>query len=276
MNYIGKKLKSLRQELGLTQTEMAADVISVSFYSKVERGLNDIGVNDFLEILQKHNVSPQNFLGDYKLEKDNKRKVTILMHKFVRAAYNNDENEINNIIVELKQVKPRTAFIKFSIVQAKLIKNTNNINKIKSLNKNQKNELKRTIFQKDTEENEYHRIILIANIIQIYSLDEATFLMNSILRRYQNIDNLDKKLMLALSVLIVNYVDWCYRQNKIELCAKPLRYLENLPNDIELAFTKILGLYFGELIKGHKKKGEQIEEVLYESGYKSIVKRMKK
>ena len=276
MNYIGKKLKSLRQELGLTQTEMAAGVISVSFYSKVERGLNDIGVNDFLEILQKHNVSPKNFFGDYKLEKDNKRKVTMLMNKFVNAAYNNDEKEINNIILDLKQVKPRTAFIKFSIVQARLIKNTHSFNKVEKLNKNQKNELKRTIFQKDTDENEYHRIILIANIIQIYNLDEATFLVNSILRRYKKIYNLDKKLMLALSVLIINYVDWCYRQNKIELCAKPLKYLERLPNDIELAFTKIMGLYFGELINGHKEKGEQIKEILYESGYKSIVKRMNK
>ena len=276
MNYIGKKLKSLRQELGLTQTEMAAGVISVSFYSKVERGLNDIGVNDFLEILQKHNVSPQNFFGDYKLEKDNKRKVTMLMHKFVRAAYNNDEDEINNIIVELKQVKPRTAFIKFSIVQAKLIKNTNNINKIKSLNKNQKNELKRTIFQKDTEENEYHRIILIANIIQIYSLDEATFLMNSILRRYQKNDNLDKKLMLALSVLIVNYVDWCYRQHKIELCYKPLRYLGNLPNYIELSLTKILGCYYEDLINNQNTEASNIRTILIKSGYDENVKNMVK
>lgn len=56
MNYIGDKLKNLRQQLGLTQTEMAAGVISVSFYSKVERGLNDIGINDFLEILKKHGI----------------------------------------------------------------------------------------------------------------------------------------------------------------------------------------------------------------------------
>ncbi|MBC6370009.1 Rgg/GadR/MutR family transcriptional regulator [Lactobacillus kullabergensis] len=276
MNYIGKKLKSLRQELGLTQTEMAAGVISVSFYSKVERGLNDIGVNDFLEILQKHNVSPKNFFGDYKLEKDNKRKVTMLMNKFVNAAYNNDEKEIDDIINELKQIKPRTAFIKFSIVQARLIKNTHNINKIKKLDKNQKNELKRTIFQKDTDENEYHRIILIANIIQVYSLDEATFLMNSILRRYKKNNNLDKKLMLALSVLIVNYVDWCCRKNKIELCYKPLKYLRSLPNDIELALTKILGCYYEDLINKQNVEANSIRTILIKSGYDENVKNMVK
>lgn len=94
MNYIGKKLKSLRQELGLTQTEMAAGVISVSFYSKVERGLNDIGVNDFLDILQEHNISPQKFFEDFKTNKDSRKQVLVLMNRFINAAYGDNDLEL--------------------------------------------------------------------------------------------------------------------------------------------------------------------------------------
>lgn len=274
MNYIGKRLKTLRQELGLTQTEMAAGVISVSFYSKAERGLNDIGINDILEILQKHNVSPQAFFEDYKVDKDNKKKVTALMNKFVTAAYNNDDYEITKIIKDLKQIKPQSAFIKFSLVQAELIENTLNMNTIEKLDKRKKNELKRVIFQKDTEENEYHRIVLIANIIQIYNLEEATFLINSILRRYQKKDVIDKKLMLALSVLIVNYVDWCYGQNKINLCYKPLEYLRSMPNDVQLALPKILGCYYEDLIDNKNLEANNIKEVLIKTGYSENVKNM--
>ncbi len=274
MNYIGKRLKTLRQELGLTQTEMAAGVISVSFYSKAERGLNDIGINDILEILQKHNVSPQAFFDDYKVDKDNKKKVTALMNKFVTAAYNNDDYEITKIIKDLKQIKPQSAFIKFSLVQAELIENTLNMNTIEKLDKRKKNELKRVIFQKDTEENEYHRIVLIANIIQIYNLEEATFLINSILRRYQKKDVIDKKLMLALSVLIVNYVDWCYGQNKINLCYKPLEYLRSMPNDVQLALPKIFGCYYEDLIDNKNLEANNIKEVLIKTGYSENVKNM--
>lgn len=274
MNYIGKRLKTLRQELGLTQTEMAAGVISVSFYSKAERGLNDIGINDILEILQKHNVSPQAFFEDYKVDKDNKKKVTALMNKFVTAAYNNDDYEITKIIKDLKQIKPQSAFIKFSLVQAELIENTLNMNTIEKLDKRKKNELKRVIFQKDTEENEYHRIVLIANIIQIYNLEEATFLINSILRRYQKKDVIDKKLMLALSVLIVNYVDWCYGQNKINLCYKPLEYLRSMPNDVQLALPKIFGCYYEDLIDNKNLEANNIKEVLIKTGYSENVKNM--
>ena len=274
MNYIGKKLKSLRQELGLTQTEMAAGVISVSFYSKVERGLNDIGVNDFLEILQKHNVSPQKFFEDFKTNKDSRKQVLVLMNRFINAAYGDNDLELKKIIKALELIKPKTAFIKFSLLQANLIEKTHDTNAINQLDKVQKNKIKKVIFQKDTDENEYHRIILLANIIQIYSFDEASFLINNIINRYQKVDKLDKNIMVALSVLMINYTDLCYKEKKYSLCSLPLQYVEKLPNDIELAFTKILGKYYNDLIKDKKIEAKNIRDVLIQAGYNANVKKM--
>lgn len=276
MNYIGNKLKALRQELGLTQTEMAAGVISVSFYSKVERGLNDIGVNDFLEILHKHNVEPQKFFNDFKVKKDNRKLVLSLMNKFIKAAYSDNDKVIKKIIKELQLIKPRTAFIKFSLLQAKLIDQTKDINALKKLDKSQKNKIKKIIFQKDTDENEYHRISLIGNIIQIYSFDEASFLVNSIIRHYHNVDKLDKKIMIALSVLMINYIDWCYKERKYSLCSVPINFLKKLPNDIELAFGKILGRYYEDLITNKKDEASNIRDILIKSGYEANVKKMVK
>ena len=274
MNYIGKKLKSLRQELGLTQTEMVAGVISVSFYSKVERGLNDIGVNDFLDILQKHDISPQKFFEDFKTNKDNRKQVLVLMNKFIKAAYGDNDLELKKIIKVLELIKPKTAFIKFSLLQANLIEKTHNTNAIKRLDKVQKNKIKKVIFQKDTDENEYHRIILLANIIQIYSFDEASFLINNIINRYQKVDKLDKNIMVALSVLMINYTNLCYKEEKYSLCSLPLQYVEKLPNDIELAFTKILGRYYDDLIKNKKIEAKNIRDVLIQAGYNANVKKM--
>lgn len=276
MNYIGNKLKALRQELGLTQTEMAAGIISVSFYSKVERGLNDIGVNDFLEILHKHNVEPQKFFNDFKVKKDNRKLVLSLMNKFIKAAYSDNDEVIKKIIKELQLIKPRTAFIKFSLLQAKLIEQTKDINALKKLDKSQKNKIKKIIFQKDTDENEYHRISLIGNIIQIYSFDEASFLVNSIIRHYHNVDKLDKKIMIALSVLMINYIDWCYKEERYSLCSVPINFLKRLPNDIELAFGKILGRYYEDLISNKKDEANIIRDILIKSGYEANVKKMVK
>lgn len=58
---IGEALLNLRKQLGLTQTEMAANVVSTSFYSKVERNIHDIGTNDLLQILNKHQINASYF-----------------------------------------------------------------------------------------------------------------------------------------------------------------------------------------------------------------------
>lgn len=39
---IGELLKQTRQSLGLTQTEMAAGIVSTSYYSKVERNIHQL------------------------------------------------------------------------------------------------------------------------------------------------------------------------------------------------------------------------------------------
>ncbi|WP_294955740.1 helix-turn-helix transcriptional regulator [uncultured Lactobacillus sp.] len=274
MNYIGNKLKALRQELGLTQTEMAAGVISVSFYSKVERGLNDIGVNDFLEILHKHNVDPKEFFGNYKTKEYNREKITVLVNKFIKVAYDGNISEICKVTSELEEINPQTPFIKFIVLATRLIANTHDEKTLNNLTDDQKKEIKKIIFQKDTDENEYYRIILMANLIQIYSMDSASFFVNNMIRKYQNFSKIDKNTLLALSILMINYIDWCIKKDKKELCYDALSYLKQMPNYIELAFTKILGNYYKDLYKGKRNKAKNVLEVLTDAGYEVNATRM--
>ncbi len=48
------EIKKEREDLGLTQTEMAAGVISTAHYSKIERDKHDISAYDLFEILTKN------------------------------------------------------------------------------------------------------------------------------------------------------------------------------------------------------------------------------
>ena len=50
---IGEALKSLRLHAGMTQTEMAAGIVTESFYSKVERGVHAIDANVLIADLFK-------------------------------------------------------------------------------------------------------------------------------------------------------------------------------------------------------------------------------
>lgn len=276
MENLGEKLKSLRLDLGLTQTEMAAGVISVSFYSKVERGLHSIGAEELLEILKRHDINVASFFSDEKKENVNRKKLISLMNKFVKVATEDNDNEIKGVILDLEKIKPQTPLIESLILQAKLISNTHDTESLKKLTNQQKQKMKQIVFQKDTDENEYFRIVIFANLIRIYSLEEANFLIKSITRRYSNVNGLEKKMEVALSVLMVNYINWCIEQGKFDYSYEALKYLTKLPNIIELAFTKILGQYFDDLIDHKFEEAKNIRKILNKSGYETIVNKMVK
>lgn len=274
MRYIGNKLKQLRHDLGLTQTEMAAGVISVSFYSKVERGFHDIGAEELIEILQKHNISFQEFFSGISKGEADKKKLNALVNRFVRAANEDNDNEIVSIINEFESVKPKTPFIKSQILLAKMIANTHDKKSLARLSENEKKNIKKIIFQEDTDENEYLRIAIIANTIRVYSLDEASFLVTSIIRRYYDEDKIEKKMLFALSALMTNYVNWCFENGKSELCIEALNYLKKLPCTVELTFFKILAEYYDCIGKNEKDDSIKIREVLSKAGYHTFVNKM--
>ncbi len=276
MRYIGSKLKQLRHDLGLTQTEMAAGVISVSFYSKVERGYHDIGAEELIEILQKHNISFQEFFSGISKEEADKKKLNALVNRFVRAANDDNDNEIVGIINEFESVKPRTPFIKSQILLAKMIANTHDKTSLEKLGSKEKKKIKKIIFQEDTDENEYLRIAIIANTIRVYSLDEASFLVSSIIRRYHDIDKVERKLLSALGALMANYVNWCFENGKSDLCAEALGYLKRLPCSVDFLIFKILVEYYESLVKHENNKTEEIRDILIKAGYKSVVSKMAK
>ncbi|GGG36814.1 MULTISPECIES: helix-turn-helix domain-containing protein [Lactobacillus] len=274
MNRIGSKLKKLRHDLGLTQKEMAADVISVSFYSKVERGFHDIGAEELIQILEKHGVSFQEFFSETENGNSNDNKINYLRNQLVKAANEDNDDEIVNITDQLMQIEPQTSLTESLILQAKVISNTHNDDSLKKLTRAEKKEIKQVLFQKDIDDNGYLRIVLLSNIMELYTIDEATFLVKSIIRRYQNVSNIEKKVLVALSVLVINYIDLCIQDNKSSLCIEPLNFLKQLPNTIELAFTKMLGKYYEDVINDNQEEADQIKKVLINSGYEVTVDRL--
>lgn len=66
---IGEVLKEERKRLNLSQSQMAGDILTKSFYSKVERGLFSIRADDLLHILDLHNIGYSAFLRRFKVKR---------------------------------------------------------------------------------------------------------------------------------------------------------------------------------------------------------------
>lgn len=60
---IGEALKSLRLHAGMNQTQMAAGIVTESFYSKVERGVHAIDADVLIQILTAHHFDVTTFFA---------------------------------------------------------------------------------------------------------------------------------------------------------------------------------------------------------------------
>ena len=70
MMNIGELLKKYRLQLGLTQKEMAQDILTASYYSKVERSEHKISAEEVFAILSKHSIDRVEFIGDLQQQTD--------------------------------------------------------------------------------------------------------------------------------------------------------------------------------------------------------------
>ena len=61
MMTIGETLKKEQKELGLSQTKMAGDVLTKSYYSKIERNQYEIKATDLIKILRLHDIDVIHF-----------------------------------------------------------------------------------------------------------------------------------------------------------------------------------------------------------------------
>ena len=77
---IGEALRQERLRLNLSQSQMAGDVLTKSFYSKVERNLCSIRANDLLSILSLHNIDYSYFFEKLKFENNDNEYLTFTLN----------------------------------------------------------------------------------------------------------------------------------------------------------------------------------------------------
>lgn len=119
---IGNRLKKTRVLMELTQTEMSADAISESFYSKVERNLTDINAADMTTILNAHQVSFQDF---FEGEKNLLPKKRALWKKLIAAFNRQDLKSLKKI--NYQSIEKYNLELVYKLVNAELTHQVNQL-----------------------------------------------------------------------------------------------------------------------------------------------------
>ena len=225
MQTIGSLLKAERLKLRLTQKQMAAGVISTSFYSKVENDINDINAKDLISILELNKISVPKFMSQVSIQQKKSESMASIEQRLYSAFFSNDLKTVQKINDGLSQnpmVQDRqhNTEILGKIIQAILT------DSLKDLDETTKTSSRDILFSQDNWN--ARTLALFANTIDLYEFDEL-----------------------------------CYRKNEISMMNRPLSYLNHLPLTPVFFFYRLLGKYYEALTSKSKEasKNAEINEI---------------
>ncbi|WP_304677052.1 helix-turn-helix domain-containing protein [uncultured Lactobacillus sp.] len=258
---IGSALKNKRKELGLSQKEMVGSILSVSYYSKVERNLFDINVNDLTKILALHGIDIIRFFQEIKTNKISKQE--ILTKKLQQAFYEHNLDKINDVIVQLNELK----YNDHLILLAKLMKCSIQ-NNLKLISSEEKRKIKSEIFNTDNWDT--FSLQLFSTSMLIFNFEELTAMVNSIFNHFKMIKSSNKYVQELIASIAINYLQNCYNNNNTKNINQALKQIELLPEDPLFIGYKELALYYKAVFNKDNLSKIAIRKILSESGYNNF------
>lgn len=270
---IGEALKQTRKSMKLSQTEMAGDVLSTSYYSKIERGLNDIQTQDLIDLLKQHGLQASIFLERIEnedSENDLAHKNLIWQKQLEDAYYHQQIERLEDLKIEIGKYKNQSqnifnlyALVVFSIASLK--------KQIDQISENIKRQVRQIVV--DSDEWSESTLQIFAMTMMIYAPEDMDFLINSIFRTYRhNVSNLSDRLQEIMSAIAINYLANVYVQRrKIDLNLI-YDFISKLPEIPRNAFAKIVANYYHYCFDGKNEEADQIIEFMKSNGMSHLIK----
>lgn len=250
---IGEELKKTRIMLGLTQAEMCEGAVSISFYSKVERGKSKININDLLKLLNLHQISLYDFFHVFP---ESRTKNESLTRKLISGFYNRDLKSLEKI--DQADIKNRKLKLELQLIIASLK------NKVTDLPATVRREMKNNLLQ--IGKWDAGSLFSFNLVMPLYDFDHVRLLMNSIFSEKDrfNLDQAD--LVFALANLEVSYLALCYQKNKQAECYQVIKQISSLPDFSDIFIDQLIAQYFTALLKNDDEKQKRIIALLKKTG----------
>lgn len=271
---IGEALKQIRHELYLTQEQMCADVVTRSFYAKVESGRNRISADKLTEILFEHDIDITYF------------------YQLLRNTYSSQsklkENDLNQ--------KMNQAFNsgKIELIEQNyhkiLLQSNSNILKLRAMISvaNLKDELnlidpkvKEKLFVEfDEGANWMTRpdlLRLFTDTMPLWDSSDLSFFIGRLLAKVQKEHNIPELLQERYLRVFEDYLAVYYKKNNpvktIDVnVQKTFDYILNLEPTVHFLLYKIAAVYLQNLFLGNKEEAQKIKDEMKKYGYQDIVK----
>ena len=268
---VGHTLKIARTQLGLTQKQMAAGVISTSYYSKVENGQHEIDAESLFKILHAHNYTIKRFEFYLFQEVDARpqnKDIQSFYNKIVPAQNKGNKEALDELFAEVKAKK----YLDLDEVTMYDIHVAAAYAWLQGSGKDIPASIKKTAKSKLLKEDwTALSIEYFSTWMMLFDIDECYILINSIINAYNDKHSKTNTVIdeISIDIAVVNYCDYCQLENVdkkyVEEAIKFLRAPNKMPQPSLMGFA-ILGVYYEALFNHDMKKARMIRDILVERG----------
>lgn len=265
---IGEALKQLRLHAGLTQNQMAAGLMSESFYSKVERDVHEIDANLLIELLTIHHFDVVNFFTRVGNQDMRTEPNFGLMNQISFAQNRKDLKTLDKIRAEVKNGKVKSNFwLQFRLENAYAWVLHSN----KMISPEMKKKVKSIIMDENWNRTAYHYL---SQAVIFLDIDEAYQLVDSAFRAYDKKPETDTFTLQFVAMIAVNFLNCCYHQRDAiqkKYVDRAVNFLRKLPKDGAIGINSVLGTYYEAIFSGDTEMVDMVIKVLKKSGYFSLI-----
>lgn len=253
---IGQLLKQYRIESLKTQKEWAGNVISPSYYSKVEKDQHRITADDLIALLHFNNVKLWDFFS--KLSQEDKIQYNEGLNidqEINEAYYHNDKKKLNNIksLVEQSGLVDKEERLLYINVYIAILNNG-----VADLDDNIVQKMKEKVFS--IADFDINSLGLYCNFMSFYDLDSNLFISKKALKQFVGASDI-KTQKVVLSI-VINILVLSVQNKRFE----ETDFFFNVANQIttkpEIFFYKLVISAFENIIKYHyESKNDYLEKI---------------
>lgn len=267
---IGEALKKIRSELGLTQKEMCGDIMSRSYYARVESDKSYISANMLIQLLLIHKIDMNHF---EKLVKKTYKPMYLVeeevLDKKIGYAINiRDINRAEFYYDKILQL-PKAKFLKIrSTVMVAYL--NNNLSRIDS---SLKNVLMKEFHKTEKWSMNMQSLKLLESTMILWEEERLDFFINQLLSNIKK-NNVNMDYLLKIYLNIFNNYLFIYKKRHTTFddmapqVKDVVNYLCQLPSIEKMSLYKLIGNYYKAFFNYKVADSKEIEKIINQCGYR--------
>lgn len=242
---IGRLLRQYRQEAGKTQRAWIGNIVSPSFYSKIEKDTTRISAQDLIEILRYNHVNLGTFFSklDYQTKSEDELKKNVIA-KSIEAYYRFDVDQLSAIKSAIAQ----------SAVHNKedLILKLNTLiytasNSPEKLSLKERQQLKTKFYNEDNLDQASLKNF--CNYMYFFDFTSNLTITKKIFKKFGK--SIDEKIQFLVLGILINMIGICIKHQSFENAEKMIKMSKQVPTKPSTCFSKMVLFLLENLVNYH-------------------------